>query len=161
MTMTDRPIRRALLMGALPLIAGLAASPAHAEAAHRAALVHDGERVTLTYTPRMETQLRDIAIGPRAAAACQWRARVAVDRQAVAADGQPIAALSRRLDVDYQRSGARAGACAKLTAPGAAPVLGQAQLRPLAAAVAAADEAALRADLAAIDAPGASARHVR
>src|SRR6218665_2920234 len=94
---------------------GLFAAPAAAEVAHQTSVVHNGRTVALSYEPEVKTQDRQSGIGPRSTPICLWTSKIAVQRNVSGADGQPIAALSRKLETRKGRSGSQVGHCSILT----------------------------------------------
>ena len=88
---------------------------ASAQPAHQTSFVHNGQTVAVSYEPKFETRLRQTGLGPRAMPSCLWTSRTFVQRTVHAADGQPIAALTRVLSRERTRSGLRTGSCTGLT----------------------------------------------
>jgi hypothetical protein len=130
--------------------------PATAQVAHQTSMVHNGQTVTVSYEPRLETTLRQIGIGPRAAAACRWSSQVIVDRNVSTADGQAIAALARAVPDEaasaMTRSGQRAGRCSWISEETKVSLAGGDEaVRSHVARVAMADAPRLRTELASLD----------
>ncbi len=151
-------------MKTIAIVAGLAlfAVPASAEVVHQTSVVHNGRAVAISYEPDVKTQYRQSGIGPRATPICLWSSRIAVQRIATGADGQPIAALSRKVETRRGASGSQVGHCSILTSRGqirsaASPDT----LRAAIAEVATNDAATLRAELASLATLGTGETHAR
>lgn len=141
---------------------GLFAVPAAAEVAHQTSVVHNGRTVALSYEPEVKTQYRQSGIGPRATPICLWTSKIAVQRNVIGADGQPIAALSRKLETRKGRSGSQVGHCAILTSRNQVRSGASAEtLRATVAEVASNDAATLRAELASLATLGTGESHAR
>lgn len=132
------------------LLAIAAASPAAAEHVHRTSLDHQGRTLALSYEPRVETTFRQVDTGPRAFPRCIWSTRLSVQRTALGADNQPIAALSRRIAEEAKpRGGAELGHCTALSRKTNRTFgVSAAELRAAGAEAARDDAAALRTELA-------------
>lgn len=148
----------------IAVFAGLSlfAVPASAEVAHQTSVVHNGRTVALSYEPEIKTQYRQSGIGPRSTPICLWSSKIAVQRNVTGVDGQPIAALSRKLETRKGRSGSQVGHCSILTSrnqvrSGASA----ATLRATVAEVASNDAAVLRAELASLATLGTGESHAR
>lgn len=134
------------------LLAGFAlAAPAAAETAHRTSVTHQGRTLTLSYEPRSETTFRQVDIGPRAFPRCQWSTKVSVQRTAIGADNQPIAALTRQVaDEAKARRGSDLGHCAALARQGRTFGVSKAELQAIGVEAARTDAAALHTELASL-----------
>ena len=89
----------------------LFAIPAQAQPFHETSVTHDGQRITLSYEPKIKTDLRQGGIGPRSAPTCFWKSQVSVQRIARDANGAPIEALTGAVSEPRSRSGMRMGMC--------------------------------------------------
>jgi hypothetical protein len=133
------------------VVFGLAVAPANAETAHRTSVVHEGRTIAVHYEPQIETKFRQTGIGPRSTPQCLWSAKVSVQRTAVNAEGQPIAALTRVVGEGKPRGGARLGHCSSVSERPASEFVGSdAALRTVVADAAGADAAALHGELASL-----------
>mgnify|MGYP003582563691 CR=1 FL=1 len=129
------------------------AVPAHAQVDHKASFVHEGRTVTVSYQPKAETTLRQTGVGPREATRCFWKTRVSVERIALDAAGQPIAALTRAVGSNVEDKGMRIGVCAAVSPRDTAAFGGNDEkMRRHLAAAAEADRQQLRMELASIGA---------
>lgn len=131
-------------------VAALAATavPASAQVVHQTSVEHKGQAMAVTYEPRIDYELRQIGQGRPGLGSCLWTAKVQVQRTALGADGQPVAALSRTIAGTKTQTGMAAGHCGTLTEQDKVSLLGnEAALRSHVQAVAANDASGLRAEL--------------
>ncbi|MEO5587080.1 MAG: hypothetical protein ABIQ81_05250 [Novosphingobium sp.] len=147
-----------------PLFAVLAlvSLPASAQVTHQASAVHNGRTIAVTYAPEVRTNLRQTGAGPRVNATCLWRSSIAVQRTALDADGQRIAALTRVVDEKHAGSGLRTGYCTSLSDADKAALAGsETALRSHVAAIADNDADTLRIELASLSSLGHGPAHAR
>ncbi|MPT47302.1 MAG: hypothetical protein E2598_02640 [Sphingobium sp.] len=142
-----------IMMGAL-VMAG-ASVPTQAEVAHQTSLNHEGQMITVSYTPKVETSYRQTGFGPREPIRCFWQTSVSVERAAVTNDGQPVAALSRVVDLPVKEKGVKTGMrgvhCSALPASDVAAFGGDTgQLQRYLAEAAVQDKAGLHRELASL-----------
>lgn len=143
-------------MSSAPLLvfaALLLAAPASAQVAHEASVAVNGRDIAVRYEPQVEKSLRQTGIGPRSSANCTWKTALSVRRAALDAQGRPIAALTRVVDEGSVRRGAQLGLCSTVSARQTAAFGGDEQkLRMHLAQVAARDAAAVRTEVASLNA---------
>lgn len=138
-----------LLIPGLLLGSTILAAPAAAEAIHRTSVDHRGRTVSVSYAPVARTSLKQAGIGPRTSAACRWRTEVSVERTVADASGRPIVVLTRVVEESKVRSGMHVGHCSSLAGE-VASAAAERELPAFVTAVADADAAALRTELASL-----------
>lgn len=145
-------------MKILSLIAfsgALLAAPAAASVAHSTSLSHEGSTISVSYEPRMKTNLRQTGLGPRNSAACQWTTEVSVERKLTDASGRTIDALTRIVGEPKVTAGTRPGYCAHVKPNQVAAFGGNSdQMQAFLAQAAASDKANLNVELASVGSLG-------
>lgn len=88
---------------------------------HRISLNHSGKAVIVSYSPQVDTQLRQTGLGPRESTRCFWETTFSVQRTVTTGGetvggGQPVAALTRPVHNGVTQRGMRGVHCSALPA---------------------------------------------